>query len=109
MTDTGNKIQSPDFSRINIRDEEEIQYWIQVFQCTREELCEAVTAVGSSPAKVTQFLTINEQYELEYWAKKLNCSPERLKHAVNYAGNSLDKIERALRSPIHTEYTLNGL
>ncbi|MFL5754430.1 MAG: DUF3606 domain-containing protein [Bacteroidia bacterium] len=103
MNNTRNKIHSPELLKINIRDQEELDYWMKTFQCTREELYEAVTAVGPSPAKVEKFLTVNEQYELEYWARKLNCSTEKLKQAVNYAGNSLDKIEKALRS-VQTEY-----
>ncbi|MCE3258871.1 MAG: hypothetical protein K0S12_512 [Bacteroidetes bacterium] len=56
MSDDKTKIRPQDASRINLNEEYEIQYWTKKLNCSREELEQAVKAVGSSAENVQKFL-----------------------------------------------------
>jgi Protein of unknown function (DUF3606) len=45
-----------DLTRVRVDDGEEVQYWMMVFSCSRQELLHAVGAVGSVPAVVEAYL-----------------------------------------------------
>lgn len=45
-----------DAARINIHEDYEVQYWTRRFNCTKEQLIEAVTKVGVSVQAVEDFL-----------------------------------------------------
>jgi hypothetical protein len=45
-----------DLTRVLVDDGEEVQYWMMAFSCSRQELQEAVKAVGSVPADVEAHL-----------------------------------------------------
>ena len=47
---------SSDRSIINIKDDYEVKYWIQVFDVTETQLAAAVKAVGSKTTDVTKYL-----------------------------------------------------
>jgi hypothetical protein len=45
-----------DRSFVNIKDDYEVKYWIQVFDVTESQLAAAVKAVGSNSTDVTRYL-----------------------------------------------------
>ena len=45
-----------DRSVINVKDDYEVKYWIQVFDITETQLAAAVKSVGSKTADVTRYL-----------------------------------------------------
>lgn len=47
---------SSDRSVINIKDDYEVKYWIQVFDITESQLAAAVKSVGSKTTDVTKYL-----------------------------------------------------
>lgn len=47
---------SSDRSIVNIKDDYEVKYWIQVFDVTESQLAAAVKAVGSKTTDVTKYL-----------------------------------------------------
>jgi hypothetical protein len=56
MPDNKNKTQPQDASRINLNEEYEVQYWTDKFGCSREELKDAVSSVGTSAEMVSEYL-----------------------------------------------------
>jgi len=59
MSDSKNNTGNPDRSLINMGESYEVQYWKDKFNVSKEELQEAVDAVGSSAEKVEQYLKGN--------------------------------------------------
>lgn len=51
-------ITPTDPSRVNDGQEEDVQYWIARFHCTREQLSDALASVGNDPAHVESYLHI---------------------------------------------------
>jgi hypothetical protein len=47
---------SGDRSVVNVKDDYELKYWIQVFDVTESQLCSAVKAVGSSTVDVSRYI-----------------------------------------------------
>lgn len=45
-----------DRSRVNINEPSEVKYWRREYGCTEQQLRQAVSAVGMSAAKVSQYL-----------------------------------------------------
>ena len=45
-----------DRSVINVKDDYEVKYWIQVFDITESQLAAAVKSVGSKTSDVTKYL-----------------------------------------------------
>ena len=56
MSDDKSKRGDADRSRINIREDHEIRYWSTKFDCTREQLVDAVESVGAIADKVELYL-----------------------------------------------------
>ena len=56
MADDLTKRGPADRSKINVHEAWELRYWTGKFGCTAEELKSAVTAVGTSAAKVEEYL-----------------------------------------------------
>lgn len=56
MSDDKSKRGSQDRSRIALGEEYEVRYWTQKFGVSREQLEEAVRAVGNSADKVEEHL-----------------------------------------------------
>lgn len=56
MPDNKTEIKPHDASRVNLKEEYEIQYWIKKFNCSREDLTKAVEVVGTSSARIEEFL-----------------------------------------------------
>jgi hypothetical protein len=48
--------QPQDSARINLNEDYEVQYWTDKFNCTREQLKNAVNAVGVMADKVEMYL-----------------------------------------------------
>ena len=59
MSDSKNNTGNPDRSLVNMGEAYEVQYWKDKFGVSKEELQEAVDAVGSSTEKVEQYLKGN--------------------------------------------------
>ncbi len=56
MSDDKTKKRPQDSSRINIHEAYEVNWWCDQFKCTRQQLVDAVNAVGTSAAKVRAHL-----------------------------------------------------
>ena len=56
MSDDKTQKRPQDASRINIHEPYEVNYWIDVFNCTKAELISAVSKVGTSAEKVKAYL-----------------------------------------------------
>ena len=56
MSDDKNKSGTSDRSRINIHEEHEVRYWSTKFDCTTEQLVEAVGSAGVMADKVELYL-----------------------------------------------------
>jgi hypothetical protein len=56
MPDNKNESRPRDSARININEEYEVSYWTGKFNCSREELKDAVDSVGTSAANVEEYL-----------------------------------------------------
>jgi hypothetical protein len=56
MSDDKNKTRPQDATRVNINEDYEVQYWTNKFGCSKEELVNAVNAVGTSAEKVEAYL-----------------------------------------------------
>lgn len=54
MADNKELTRPQDASRINVHEDYEVQYWTEKFECTREELENAVRRVGVSAEAVEQ-------------------------------------------------------
>jgi len=54
--DNKKDIGSPDRDRINVHEDYELQEWSKSFGVTKEQLKEAVEAVGTSAQKVREYL-----------------------------------------------------
>ena len=54
--DNKKNIGSPDRDRINVHEEYELQEWSKSLGVTKEQLKEAVKAVGTSAEKVREYL-----------------------------------------------------
>ncbi|RFZ82731.1 DUF3606 domain-containing protein [Mucilaginibacter terrenus] len=54
--DNKNNVGSPDRDRINVHEEYELQYWSKKLGITRQELKDAIKAVGTSAEKVEAYL-----------------------------------------------------
>lgn len=55
MPDNKNRTGSPDSKRIDINTPHEVQYWCGKFDCSKEQLEEAVNEVGTSSAAVERY------------------------------------------------------
>ncbi len=55
MSDILKSREPADHSQVNVNDAVEIKYWCRKFGCTEQQLRQAVSAVGGSAAKVTQY------------------------------------------------------
>ena len=56
MADDKKQTGSPDRDRINMNEDYEVQYWTQALGVTREQLREAVDAVGPTADAVRRYL-----------------------------------------------------
>ena len=56
MSDNKSNTGSPDRDRINMNEDYEVRDWSESLGVTREELQEAVNAVGNSADKVREYL-----------------------------------------------------
>ena len=56
MSDDLRKRGPADRSRVNVNDPWEVKYWRKEFGCTEQQLRQAISAVGDSAAKVSQYL-----------------------------------------------------
>jgi hypothetical protein len=56
MSDDKNKVGSPDSKTINIHEPYEVTYWCEKFGCTKQQLLDAVAAVGKSVDAVRRHL-----------------------------------------------------
>jgi len=56
MPDDKKETRPQDASRINIHEDYEVHYWCKKFGCSKEELVKAVGVVGTSAAKVEEYL-----------------------------------------------------
>lgn len=56
MSDDNSKRGTSDRSRINIHEEHEVRYWSTKFDCTREQLVDAVESAGVNADKVELYL-----------------------------------------------------
>ena len=56
MSNPVNAGGSSDRSVINVKDDYEVKYWIQVFDITETQLTAAVKSVGSKTTDVTRYL-----------------------------------------------------
>jgi len=59
MTDSKDDVGTPDRDRINMSEDYEIRDWTESLGVSKERLQEAVEAVGTSAAKVRQYLRSN--------------------------------------------------
>lgn len=59
MTDSKDDVGTPDRDRINMSEDYEIRDWTERLGVSKERLQEAVEAVGTSAAKVRQYLRSN--------------------------------------------------
>lgn len=58
MPDDLTRKRPHDSQRINLDQEHEVQYWCDKFDCTEEELREAVSLIGDSSAVVQRYLSL---------------------------------------------------
>jgi len=56
MPDNKQETRPQDASRVNIHEDYEVRYWCKKFGCRKEELIKAVGVVGTSAAKVEEYL-----------------------------------------------------
>ena len=56
MPDDKTKRRPQDSSRINIHESYEVNWWCDAFGCTEAQLRAAVSAVGTSAARVREYL-----------------------------------------------------
>jgi hypothetical protein len=56
MSDDLNKKRPQDASKISLKEEWEVRYWCNELGCTRQQLIDAVTAVGHSTSAVREHL-----------------------------------------------------
>ncbi len=56
MLDNPDKPGPPDFRRVNIHEEHELNYWTKELGVSKEELIKAVDAVGTSAEEVKKYL-----------------------------------------------------
>jgi hypothetical protein len=56
MADNKSDVGSPDRDRIAMSEDHEVRYWTEALGVTKERLQQAVEAVGSSAAKVREYL-----------------------------------------------------
>jgi len=56
MSDDKTKRGPADSSRINVNEDYEVTYWTGALECTKDELEEAVKAVGTSSKAVREYL-----------------------------------------------------
>jgi hypothetical protein len=47
-------------SKINTRDQNDLQYWTKFLRCSREELEDAIKTVGASPESVRKYILRNK-------------------------------------------------
>jgi hypothetical protein len=57
MADNKSQTRPQDASRVSMNEDYEVRYWTEKFKCSREELEEAVKAVGSSAQKVEAYFS----------------------------------------------------
>jgi len=57
MADDKTKKGPADSSRVNVNEDYEVAYWTDVFNCTKQELVEAVEKVGTSSEAVRNYLS----------------------------------------------------
>ncbi len=57
MSDDLQQRGEQDRSRVNVHEEHEVRYWTNALDCSREQLIEAVNAVGTSADAVRLRLT----------------------------------------------------
>jgi len=55
MPDDARSREPADHSRVNTNDPAEVKYWRRQYGCTEQQLRQAVSAVGESPAKIRQY------------------------------------------------------
>ena len=56
MPDNKTKTTPLDASRVNVNESYEVDYWTKKFNCSKSQLEQAVQAVGTSSAKVEEYL-----------------------------------------------------
>lgn len=56
MTDDKTNRGSPDNKRIDKNDPSEVRNWCKSFNCTKQELFDAIDAVGTSAKRVKEYL-----------------------------------------------------
>jgi hypothetical protein len=56
MPDHGENLIVPDFRRVNIHEEHELNYWTKEFGVSEKELRQAVMEVGTSAEAVKKYL-----------------------------------------------------
>lgn len=59
MADSKTEKRPQDASRVNVNEDYEVQYWTGRFNCSRQQLEDAVKAVGVSSERVEQYLRGN--------------------------------------------------
>ena len=57
MADDKTKKGPADGSRVNVNEDYEVAYWTDAFNCTKQELIEAVEKVGTSSKAVKDYLS----------------------------------------------------
>ena len=57
MADDKTKKGPADSSRVNVNEDYEVAYWTDAFDCTKQELIEAVEKVGTSSKAVKDYLS----------------------------------------------------
>ena len=58
MPDNLKKKRPQDSQRTNLHQDHEVRYWCNKFNCTKEELQDAVSLVGDSAATVQRYLSL---------------------------------------------------
>jgi hypothetical protein len=56
MADNKTKTAPQDSSRVNVNEDYEVQYWTNKFNCSKEQLRDAVDSVGTSAEKVAEYI-----------------------------------------------------
>ena len=56
MTDDKDNKGSPDRDRIDVNDPNELEYWADAFNTTKEQIKEAVNQVGTSATRVKEYI-----------------------------------------------------
>jgi hypothetical protein len=56
MADSKTETRPQDASRVNVNEDYEVRYWTKRFNCSKDQLVEAVNAVGVSVEKIEHYL-----------------------------------------------------